>query len=99
MGLITIILKLSKEKFLEKAPISAMVEPEHLNAYKEYNHLGLSKGAATYADGVIIGSGEIDKDISRFLKSQGKPVLEFTQEEYLDKYAEFYDNLAPIISK
>ena len=25
---------LSKEKFLEKAPISAMVEPEHLNAYK-----------------------------------------------------------------
>ena len=90
---------LSKEKFLEKAPISAMVEPEHLNAYKEYNHLGLSKGAATYADGVIIGSGEIDKDISKFLKSQGKPVLEFTQEEYLDKYAEFYDNLAPIISK
>lgn len=73
-----------------------MVEPEHLNAYKEYNHLGLSKGTWQHADGVIIGSGEIDRISSKFLKSQGKPVLEFTQEEYLDKYAEF-GNLAPII--
>lgn len=64
---------LDKAKFLEKAPINTMVEPEHLNAFKDYDHLGLSKGAAAYADGVIIGSAVIEKEISKYLKAQGKP--------------------------
>lgn len=84
---------LSKDKFLEKAPISSMIEKSHLNSYKDYNHLGLSKGAASFADGVIIGSSEIEKEIGKYLKTLGKPVLEFTKEEYLDKYTEFYNNL------
>ncbi len=84
---------LSKETFLEKAPINNMVEPEHLNPYKEYNHIGISKGAASYADGVIMGSETIDKDLAKYLKALGKPILEFSQEEYLDKYAEFYTKL------
>lgn len=84
---------LSKETFLEKAPINNMVEAKHLDAFKEYNQMGLSKGAAEYADGLIYGSETIGKDLEKYLKALGKPILEFTQEEYLDKYAEFYTKL------
>ena len=84
---------LSKESFLEKAPISINVEKEHLNNYKEYNHIGLSKGAASFSDGVIIGSSEIEKEVGKYLKGLGRPVLEYAEGEYLDKYAEFYNNL------
>ncbi len=85
--------KLSKDKFLEKAPISTHIEKEHLSEYKEYNHLGLSKGGAKYADGVIIGSSDLEKDLAKYVKALGKPVLEFAKEEYLQKYAAFYNEL------
>ena len=84
---------LSKEKFLEKAPISVNIEKTDLAQYADYNHIGLSKGAASFSDGVIIGSKAIDKDISKYLKASGKPVLEFTEEDYLTKYSEFYNQL------
>ncbi len=84
---------LSKDKFMEKAPISVNIDKTHLNNYKDFNHIGLSKGAASFADGVIIGSKEIEKELGKYVKSLGKPLLEFTNEEYLDKYSEFYNNL------
>lgn len=85
--------KLSKDKFLEKAPISTHIEKEHLSEYKDYNHLGLSKGGAKYADGVIIGSSDLEKDLAKYVKGLGKPVLEFVSNEYLQKYAAFYNEI------
>lgn len=81
------------KKFLEKAPISNAVEMEHLSHFKDYNNFGLNKGAVTYADGVVIGSKEIDKDMSKFLKSLDKPVLGFSEGDYLGKYAAFYETV------
>jgi len=86
---------LSKEKFLEKAPISNAIDKTHLNNYKDYNHLGLIKGGASYADAVIIGSKELEKEVGKYIKSLNKPILEFNNSEgYLDKYADFYEALA-----
>jgi starch synthase len=86
---------LSKEKFLEKAPISSLIEKSHLNSYKDYNHIGLIKGGAAYADAVIVGSQELEKEVGKYLKSLDKPILDFTTAEgYLDKYADFYNTLS-----
>jgi len=85
--------KLAKDKFLEKAPISTHIEADHLNEYKEYNHIGLSKGGAKYADGVIIGSEDLEKELGKYAKSLGIPVLEYAKESYLEKYAAFYNEL------
>ncbi len=86
---------LSKEKFLEKAPITNAIDKSHLSSYKDYNHIGLIKGGASYSDGVIIGTGELEKEVSKHIKSLGKPILEFSDSEsYLDQYAHFYETVS-----
>ena len=46
------------------------------------------------ADGIIIGSKEINSDVEKYLKSLDKPVLGYQgEEDYVDAYNEFYDNL------
>jgi len=86
---------LSKDKFLEKAPISNMIEKTHLNSFKDYNHVGLIKGGATFADGVIVGSNELEKELGKFIKALDKPVLEYSKnEEYLNKYSDFYETVS-----
>lgn len=85
---------LEKNSFMEKAPINASIDKTHLNSYKDYTINGMSKGAASYADGVIIGSKELDKDLGKYVKSLSKPVLEYAEEEYLGKYTEFYNEIS-----
>jgi starch synthase len=85
---------LSSAKFLEKVPITNAIDKTHLNSFKDYSYVGLSKGATKYADGVIIGSNDLDKELTKYVKSLGKPVLEnVTGDGYLDKYAQFYESV------
>lgn len=52
----------------------------------------ITKLAIEYSDGVIIGSENIDEEVSKYLGSVEKPVLTFQPEEhYIDAYNEFYD--------
>jgi len=70
---------------IEKADIMHVEKPDFVN---------LSKLAIDYADGIILGSKEIDSDVEKYLNSLDKPVLGYQgEEDYVDAYNEFYDNL------
>lgn len=76
------------ESFLKKAEINNLT-PEDLKAYKD----GAHRGAATFADALIKGSADLDKDLEKFIDKLDKPVLEHQGEDYLDAYLEFYGTL------
>lgn len=85
--------KLSKT-FFDKAPISEAVTSEHLNEFKDLKNASLYKGAASYADAVIMASNELDKSVVKHLKGLKKPILDYDDSDaYLEKYAAFYNDL------
>lgn len=58
----------------------------------------LAKIAALYSDGVIFGSGDIDKRITDYCESLSVPVLPYDGQAveegaYIDEYNSFYDKL------
>jgi starch synthase len=60
--------------------------------------INLAKLAATYADGIILGSDNIPAEITDFCKEKGLPVLPFNAEalkdgSYIDDYNSFYDTI------
>lgn len=61
--------------------------------------INLAKTAAQYADGVILGSADIDKEITDYCESRGLPVLPYDAEAlangtYVDAYNAFYDKIS-----
>lgn len=58
------------------------------------DYVGLMKLAISFSDGVIQGSATINPDVVEYIKSSGKPFLEYHDEEtYIDAYNDFYDSL------
>ncbi|MDB9895385.1 MAG: glycogen/starch synthase [Flavobacteriales bacterium] len=56
----------------------------------------LNKFAASYADGVIQASDNIDKDVIDHIKSLDKPFMEFPgEEDYKEAYLDFYEIFIP----
>ena len=54
--------------------------------------MNITKLAAEFSDGVIIGSENINDDVHKYLNNIKIPVLEFQPEDkYIDAYNEFYD--------
>jgi len=65
-----------------------------LSYYKKTDYVSLIKAAVEYADGIIIGSPEINKELMDFLLKSGKPILGYQEENgYIDSYSEFYDKV------
>jgi starch synthase len=61
---------------------------------KDPNYVNLSKLAIEMSDATIIGSETINPEISSFIKNSQKPYLDFkTEEEYIDAYSQFYDQI------
>jgi starch synthase len=61
---------------------------------KDPNYVNLSKLAIEMSDATIIGSETINPEILSFIKNSAKPYLEFkTEEEYIDAYSKFYDEI------
>ena len=61
---------------------------------KNPDFINVSKLAIKYSDAVIIGSEEINPELSKYLKTVNKPVLPFQDEEkYIDAYNDFYDKI------
>lgn len=70
------------------------IEEADLAGVKKADFNSLTKLAIDSADGIIIGSKEIDKDVEKYLEKSGKHVLSYQgDEDYIDAYNEFYDNL------
>lgn len=65
-----------------------------LKHYKKPNFVSMMKAAIDFSDGVIIGSAEINPEITEYLGQTGKIVLPFQpQENYIDAYNQFYDQV------
>lgn len=54
----------------------------------------LNKLAIDYADGIVQASPEIDPELKEYIEKSGKKLLPYPgDEDYIDKYAEFYAQL------
>ena len=61
---------------------------------KGADFLNLTMLAAENSDGIIIGSDKVDDKVKEQIAGLGKPLLEYQGEEnYIDSYNDFYDNL------
>ncbi len=64
----------------------------------EPSGINLAKLAASYSDGIIMGSENVNEDIVTFCKDSGLPILPFNAESiqngtYINDYNSFYDSL------
>ncbi|HNW50465.1 MAG TPA: glycogen/starch synthase [Prolixibacteraceae bacterium] len=70
---------------INKEDVKILSTPAYSSLYK----LGIQ-----YSDGIIKGSPTVSAEIEEILKTCGKPVLEFQNEEtYMDAFNDFYDKI------
>ena len=70
------------------------IDGENLKMVKKPDFVNVSKLAIKYSDGIIIGSEEINSDLTKYLEIIDKPVLKFQDEsKYIDAYNDFYDKI------
>lgn len=70
------------------------IDGESLKMVKIPDFISVSKLAVRHSDAVIIGSEEINMELSAYLKTINKPVLSYRDEtEYIDAYNDFYDEI------
>ncbi|MDX2414914.1 MAG: glycogen/starch synthase [Bacteroidales bacterium] len=82
-----------RDTFSEKL-LADGIEAADIEGMKKADFANLTKLALDNADGIIIGSNEVDKETIQYLEKLGKPVLEYQgDEDYVDAYNQFYDNL------
>ncbi len=82
-----------RDTFSEKLMADGL-EAADIEGMKKGDFANLTKLAIDNADGIIIGSSEVDKETIQYLEKLGKPVLEYQgDEDYVDAYNQFYDNL------
>lgn len=77
------------EHLLTKASINNL-QANELDAFFDGNEITLPKGIIHFSDGIILGNENIDQNVIDMLNESGKPYIEHTDEDYLPKYKEFY---------
>ncbi len=69
-------------------------EDGDIDLLKKPNCTNLSKTAINFADAIIKGSKELDGEIESYIEASKKPVLNYQAEEnWIDAYSKFYDNV------
>ena len=74
------------------------VTEKDVEILSEPTGINLAKLAASYSDGIILGSEAVPEDLVAYCKDAGLPVLPFNAEaikdgSYIDDYNSFYDQL------
>ena len=74
------------------------VTPEDVAILDEPTGINLAKLAASWSDGIIMGSEGIDSQLADFCKEKNLPILEYNAASiengsYIEDYNSFYDNL------
>ena len=74
------------------------VTPEDVEILSDPSGINLAKLAASWSDGIIFGSEDIDSSLMEFCKESGLPCLPYSAEaiqngSYIEDYNSFYDNL------
>jgi len=81
--------------FLKNAIINASIKDKDLEPYKDLTNISIFKGAATYADAISFGDGDVDKQIiDAFSKAKGKKVITYNPDSDLTEYLQLYNDLA-----
>ncbi len=81
------------KNFAEKVKLDG-INAKDLKHYKTANFVNLMKSAIDFADGVIIGSPSVNKEIMDYLKNTDKPFLKFQpMDRYIDTFSDFYDEI------
>lgn len=85
--------RLGAERFFQKAAINNLSLGD-LEPFRDGDGLSMHKGAAAFADALIVGSAEIEPNVDYLSVAQDKPVLPFKNEdEMLQAYLEFFRTL------
>ena len=84
-------------EFKEKVLFGGVTEKD-VEVLGQPNGINLAKLAASWSDGIIVGSEGVDEEVLKFCKESGLPVLDFNAEafengSYIEDYNSFYDNL------
>ena len=70
------------------------IDGESLKMVKNPDFVSVSKLAIKYSDGIIIGSEEINQELTNYISTVNKPVLTFKDDtQYIDAYNDFYDKI------
>jgi len=70
------------------------VSRDHVSVVEDPTYENLIKLAATYSDGLNQGSASLPEPVSRILKKEDKPFLDYVDsEKYVDKFSVFYDRI------
>ena len=85
------------EDFKDKIMLGGITEDD-LKVMEGADGINLAKLAASYSDGIILGSENIAPEITDFCSKAGLPTLPFNAEalkdsSYIDDYNSFYDEL------
>lgn len=81
--------KLFKDKVMMQG-----VKPEDIKLVEKPDFKNVSKLAVQYADAVIQGSENIDKDVKDFIEKSGTSFLDYkSPEDYIAAYNDFYDKI------
>lgn len=88
----------SLEADLKEKIMFGGVSEKDVEVLSEPTGINLAKLAATYSDGVILGSENVDEEAVRFCREAGLPILPFDGEKikdgsYVGEYNSFYDSL------
>jgi starch synthase len=70
------------------------ITKEDLKHYNNPSFVTLMKAAIDFSDALILGDEEIHPEVMDYLKSSGKPFLEYhDKDSYIAAYNEFYDKI------
>jgi len=82
--------------FKEKVLLEG-INSEDVDVITKPDTKALNKLAVNFADGVIIGSKDLDPELLDYVKSSGVPYLEYQDpDNYVKAYSDFYDQILAI---
>jgi starch synthase len=64
---------------------------KELKHFKKADYKALMMSAIDFSEGVIVGSANANPELIEYAKANGKPVLPYQGDKYLDAYNNFYD--------
>jgi len=80
------------KRFSTKAQWETVTEDD-LALVKIPSYNNLTKLAVNWSDAVVRVDADADPEILKHIKKSGKPLLEHSEENYMDAYSDFYDEV------
>ena len=82
------------ENLIQNVMLDDLSEKQLAHMKKERNYMGWMKTAIDYADGIIIGSENINSELLDYAKKSKLPILDYQSEEkYIEEYNNFYNQI------